>query len=95
MSIDAKTVCRVAKLARIRLDDTEVEKAAGQLTRIFDWIEQLQEVDTEGVPEMTGVGEYTLRMRDDVVTDGNIQEDILSNAPKSEFGCFVVPKMVE
>jgi len=95
MSIDKKTVTKVAKLARIRLSEQEVEKASNQLTRIFDWIEQLESVNTDDVTEMTGVGDYTLRMRRDIVRDGGIKDAVLENAPEKAFDCYVVPKVIE
>lgn len=99
MSIDNETVKKIAKLARINVTDDEVKNTADQLTKIFDWIEQLQEVNTDNVPEMAGVGNYTLRSRKDEIstngTGGNIQDKVLSNSPAKEFGCYVVPKVVE
>lgn len=93
--MDLATITKVAKLARIRLSDEEKNAYAKELTQIFNWIEQLGEVDTEGVAQMTSVANMTLPMRRDEITDGNRQEDILSNAPQSEYGCFAVPKVVE
>lgn len=87
---------KVAKLARISISDAEVEKFSSEITNIMDWIDQLSEVDTEGVEPIAGVGGYTLRGREeDKVTDGGIQDKVLSNAPKSKFGCYVVPKVVD
>lgn len=95
MTINTKTVEKIAKLSRIRLSVEEQEKYAGELGAIFDWVEQLQEVDTKDVPPMAGVGEYSLRMREDVVTGGNRKEEVLANAPETAFDCYVVPKVVE
>lgn len=95
MSIDANTVRKIAKLSRIALSDDETTHMAGELSSIFSWIEQLQQVNTDGIPEMAGVGNYTLRPREDVVNDGNIKDDVLANAPESAFDCYVVPKVVE
>jgi len=93
--MDQATVAKTAKLARIRLSEEEQSRLAGDLSNILDWIEQLDEVNTDGVAQMTSVVERGLPMREDTVNDGNIQEKILSNAPSSEYGCFAVPKVVE
>ena len=95
MSIDTKTVEKIARLARIRMSDTEKEKYANELNGIMQWIEQLQEVDTDGVEPLTSVVDMELFKREDEVTDGNIQEKILANAPENAEGFFVVPKVVE
>lgn len=96
MSIDEKTVRRVAKLARLSLPEERVAPMAGELNAIMAWIEQLNEVDVEGVAPMTSAVEgLSLPMREDVVTDGGNPERVLKNAPKSEDGFFVVPKVVE
>lgn len=95
MSIDSATVKKIAKLSRIRIEDSELSGYAQEITGILNWIEQLQEVNTDGVPEMTGAGENTLRMRADKVTDGGIKDDVLKNAPVAEFDCYAVPKVVE
>ncbi len=93
--MDKKTVAKVAHLARIRLTEEEQDRYAGELSRIFEWIEQLSEVNTDNVPQMTSVASMTLPMRRDEVTDGNRREDILGNAPKQAFDCFAVPKVIE
>ena len=96
MTIDAATVRKVARLARIAQPEETLEKLAGELNGIMAWIEQLGEVDTDGVEPMTSAVEgLSLPMRDDVVTDGDNPERVLKNAPKSEDGFFVVPKVVE
>ena len=96
MSIDEKTVRRVAKLARLSLPEERVKPMAGELNAIMAWIEQLNEVDVEGVEPMTSAVEgLALPMRDDVVTDGGDSQRVLANAPKAEDGFFVVPKVVE
>ena len=95
MSIDAATVRRVARLARIAVPEARLEPLAKELTGIIDWIEQLNEVDTEGVEPMTSCVAVSLPMREDKVTDGNKAADVLSNAPRSVGGFFVVPKVVE
>ncbi|MDX1950245.1 MAG: Asp-tRNA(Asn)/Glu-tRNA(Gln) amidotransferase subunit GatC [Rickettsiales bacterium] len=94
--INNKDVLKIAKLARIELTEGEVEKYSKDLSNIFHMIDELNEVNTDGVPEMAGVGGYTLRLRDnDIIADGNIREAVIANAPKSQFGCFVVPKVVD
>ncbi len=95
MSIDKAVISKIAKLSRIKLKNGEDEKIAGELSGIFDWIEQLQEVDTKNISPMAGVGDYTLRSRADIINDGNIKDDVLANAPTSEFDCYVVPKVVD
>lgn len=95
MQMDEKTVTKIAKLARIRVRDDEKAHYANELSTIFKWIEQLQEVNTDGVPIMTSVVEAALPMRKDVVTDGGYVRDVLANAPKSDFDSFVVPKVVD
>jgi aspartyl-tRNA(Asn)/glutamyl-tRNA(Gln) amidotransferase subunit C len=95
MSLDEATVARIAKLARIRIDPEKRQALASELSNILDWIEQLNEVDTDDVPPMTSVGEMTLALRQDEVTDGDKVEKILANAPEQQDGHFVVPKVVE
>ena len=95
MSIDAATVKKVARLARIKVEDAELEPLAAELSGILTWIEQLNEVDTEGVAPMASTEAVTLPMRDDVVTDGGSAAPVLANAPKADRGFFVVPKVVE
>jgi len=95
MSIDEKTVRKVAKLARLALPEERVAPMAKELNGIMAWIEQLNEVDVDGVEPMTTPVAMTLPMRDDVVSDGNIRDQVLANAPKTEDGFFVVPKVVE
>jgi len=95
MSVDPATVRHIAKLARIAVSDEEVAAFAPELSNILGWIEQLQEVDVEGVAPMTAVIPNTLRLRDDVVTDGGRQSEILANAPAAEHGFFAVPKVIE
>jgi len=95
MAIDAATVKKVARLARIRVADAELEPLAGELSGILAWIEQLNEVDTEGVQPMASTEAVSLPMREDVVTDGGDPAMILANAPKADRNFFVVPKVVE
>ena len=95
MSVDTNTVRHIARLARIAVSDAEVEALAPELSNILGWIEQLQEVDVAGVAPMTAVIPNTLRLRDDVVTDGGIRGDVLANAPVAEHGFYAVPKVIE
>lgn len=95
MAIDAATVRKVAKLARIREPEERLESLAKELNGILAWIEQLGEVDTDGVEPMTSAVAATLPMREDVVTDGGDPARVLANAPKSAGGFFIVPKVVE
>ncbi len=95
MSVDDNTVRKIAKLARIAIEEDKVPNLASELNGILGWIEMLNEVDVEGVEPMTSAVSITLPMRKDEVTDGDKQDAILKNAPKSDSGFFVVPKSVE
>jgi len=95
MSVDAATVRRIAHLARIAVADDEVEHLRGELNAILAFVEQLSEVDVEGVEPMTSVIPMEMKKRRDEVTDGGIPDDILKNAPAAQDGFFVVPKVVE
>lgn len=95
MSIDESTAARVAKLARIRVEDDALPALAGEFNTILGFIEQLNEVDVEGVEPMTSVTPMRLKRRQDVVTDGNQQDKVLANAPDAREGFFAVPKVVE
>ena len=95
MSVDAATVRRIAHLARIAVAEDEVEHLRGELNAILAFVEQLSEVDVDGVEPMTSVTPMRLKMRDDVVTDGGIAADIVRNAPATEDNFFMVPKVVE
>lgn len=95
MSVDAATVKRIGRLARIRIEDGEVEAYASELNAILGFVEQLGEVNVDGVTPMTSVTPMTLRRREDKVTDGGYPEKVVSNAPISEDNFFVVPKVVE
>lgn len=95
MSVDAPTVRRIASLARIAVNDAEVEALVPELNNILSWIEQLGEVDTSAVEPMTAVIPNRLRLREDRVTDGDIRDAVLANAPAPEHGFFGVPKVIE
>ena len=95
MSVDAATVKRIARLARIRIEDEEVAAYQDELNAILGFVEQLGEVDVAGVEPMTSVTPMRLRRRDDEVTDGGYPERIVANAPLTEDNFFMVPKVVE
>jgi aspartyl-tRNA(Asn)/glutamyl-tRNA(Gln) amidotransferase subunit C len=95
MAIDAATVRKVAKLARLREDEARLEPLAKELSAIIEWIEQLDAVDVEGVEPMASAVNAKLPLREDVVTEGGDASKVLANAPRSEKGFFVVPKVVE
>ncbi len=95
MSVDADTVRRVAHLARIAVAEEEVAPLQGELNAILAFVEQLAEVNVEGIEPMTSVTPMAMKMRADEVTDGNIADDILANAPAREDHYFLVPKVVE
>ncbi|MDP3418286.1 Asp-tRNA(Asn)/Glu-tRNA(Gln) amidotransferase subunit GatC [Falsiroseomonas sp.] len=98
MSLDTATIRRIASLARIRLDESEVQQAQAEINGILGWIEQLQEVDTDGVEPMAGgspVAQAKARLRRDVVTDGGQADAVLANAPDRQGQYFGVPKVVE
>jgi aspartyl-tRNA(Asn)/glutamyl-tRNA(Gln) amidotransferase subunit C len=93
--IDREQVLHIAKLARLTLREQEVPAITEQLVKILGHIEQLREVDTEGVEPLETVVDQKLRLRDDVVTDGNIRDKVLANAPEAQHGFFAVPKVIE
>ncbi|MEP1200919.1 Asp-tRNA(Asn)/Glu-tRNA(Gln) amidotransferase subunit GatC [Tateyamaria sp.] len=95
MSIDESTAARVAKLARIKVEPERLPALAAEFNTILGFIEQLSEVDVDGVEPMTSVTPQRLKRREDVVTDGSQQEAVLTNAPDAREGFFAVPKVVE
>ncbi len=95
MSLDKEAVKKVASLARIRMDDEQLEAMVPQLSKIIGFVEQLAEVDTDNVEPLANVVDITLQLRDDVVNDGDCVDKVLKNAPESTQGYFVVPKVVE
>ncbi|KAB0570635.1 MULTISPECIES: Asp-tRNA(Asn)/Glu-tRNA(Gln) amidotransferase subunit GatC [Brucella] len=95
MSVDISTVKRVAHLARIAVSEDEAARMTGELNAILGFVEQLNEVDIEGVEPMTSVTPMKMRLREDAVTDGNIANAVVANAPVTEDNFFVVPKVVE
>ena len=95
MSIDLQTVKKIASLSRISVTDAEAEAMVPELNNFLGWVEQLGEVDVTGVQPMTAVIPNHQRLRDDVVTDGNVRDKVLANAPQAEHGFFAVPKVIE
>ena len=95
MSVSSEQVRHIAKLARIGMTDAEIEALVPELNNILGWVEQLGEVNTDGVEPLTAVIDQKLRLRDDVVNDGNIRDDVLKNAPDAQHGFFAVPKVIE
>ena len=95
MAVDKDTVAGIAKLARIKVDDAQQEALTEELSNILGWIDELGELDTEGVQPMTSVVEVQHSLRKDAVHDGDRQDDILKNAPESKHGYFVVPRVVD
>lgn len=95
MSVDSQTVRKIASLARIAVTDAQVDAMVPELNNILGWIEQLGEVDTSAVAPMTAVIPNSLRLRDDAVTDGDVRDAVLKNAPQAEHGFFAVPKVIE
>ncbi len=95
MSIDQKTVAKIANLSRLKIPAEEQASVAGELNKILDWVEQLNEVDVSGIEPLSSVNDMSLRLRADVVTDGGRPEDILANAPAKTADFFTVPKVVE
>jgi aspartyl-tRNA(Asn)/glutamyl-tRNA(Gln) amidotransferase subunit C len=94
MSVTNEQVRHIARLARIAMSEEELERLVPELNAIIGWVEQLGEVDTDGVEPLTAVIEQKLRLRDDLVTDGNIRDDVLANAPEAQHGFFGVPMVI-
>ena len=95
MSVSSQQVRHIAKLARIGMSDAEIEALVPELNNILGWVEQLGEVDTDGVEPLATVIDLKLRLRNDAVTDGNIRDEVLANAPEAQHGFFAVPKVIE
>ncbi len=95
MSVDSATVRKIASLARIAVSDGEVEAMVPELNNILGWVEQLGEVDTDGIEPLTAVIDIETRLRDDVVDDGDVRDKVLLNAPDAQHGFFAVPKVIE
>ena len=95
MAVDKDTVAKIARLARIRVSEEQQAALAGELSNILGWVEQLNELDTEGVEPMTSVVAMKPPLREDKVTDGGCPDKIMANAPEPAHGFFAVPKVVE
>jgi len=95
MSVTSQQVRHIAKLARIAMSDEELERLVPELNNILGWVEQLSEVNTDGVEPLTAVIDQKLRLREDEVNDGNIRDEVLANAPEAQHGFFAVPKVIE
>ena len=95
MSVSPEQVRHIARLARIAMSDEEIERLVPELNAIIGWVEQLGDVDTDGVEPLATVIDQKLRLRDDMVNDGNIRDDVLANAPEAQHGFFAVPKVIE
>ena len=93
--VDAETVRKIARLSRLHVEEDRLAPLADELNGILGWIEQLGEVDVEGVEPMTSAVDMDAPMRADAITDGNKRDDVLANAPKSDSGFYVVPRSVE
>jgi aspartyl-tRNA(Asn)/glutamyl-tRNA(Gln) amidotransferase subunit C len=95
MSVTNEQVRHIAKLARVAMSDDELDRLLPELNNILGWVEQLGEVNTDGVEPLTAVIDQKLRLRDDAITDGDIRDDVLANAPDAQHGFFAVPKVIE
>ena len=95
MSVSPEQVRHIAKLARIAMTDEELGRLLPELNNILGWVEQLAEVNTDGVEPLTAVIDQKLRLREDAVTEGDRRNDVLANAPEAEHGFFAVPKVIE
>ena len=95
MSVSPEQVRHIANLARIAMSEEELARLVPELNNILGWVEQLAEVNTDGVEPLTAVIDQKLRLRDDAVTDGDCREEVLANAPDAEHGFFAVPKVIE
>lgn len=95
MSVSPEQVRHIAKLARIAMSEEEIERLVPELNNILGWVEQLGEVNTDGVEPLATVIDQKLRLREDAVADGNIRDEVLANAPAAQHGFFAVPKVIE
>lgn len=93
--IDKATVAKIARLARIKIEDDKLDHMAGEISKILAFVEQLDEVNTDNIPPMASVVDAKLKWREDKVSDGGIQDKVLKNAPRAEYGFFAVPKVIE
>lgn len=95
MAIDTQTVKRIAFLSRLKIEDDKIAATEDEFNKILQWVDQLKGVDTENVEPLVSVNENNITMRQDAVTDGNMADEVLANAPLKEYDYFVVPKVVE
>ena len=95
MTIDLKTIKHISKLSRISVDDEKAKKLAGDMNTIFDFIEKLNELNTDNIEPLTSVAETTLKLRIDEIKSGNMREQVLKNSPDENEDFFVVPRVVE
>ena len=95
MAVDTETVKRIAFLSRLKVNDDKIKDTEQEFNNIFNWIEQLNEVNTDNVAPLESVNDFNLTLSDDEITDGNCRDEVLANAPDAEYGYFVVPKVVE
>lgn len=95
MALDSRTVYRIAKLARIQIDDSEVDRYASELSSILEFVEQMNRVDTDDVAPLSHPQDRVLRLREDKVTESNQREQLLASAPAAENGLYLVPKVIE
>ncbi len=95
MAIDRETVRRIAFLSRLKIEDDKIEDTEDEFNKILNWVEQLSEVNTDGVEPLVSVNDTNLTLRQDEVTEGNQAEAVLKNAPQAQYGYFTVPKVVE
>ncbi|MBQ8661471.1 MAG: Asp-tRNA(Asn)/Glu-tRNA(Gln) amidotransferase subunit GatC [Alphaproteobacteria bacterium] len=95
MAIDTQTVKRIAFLSRLKIEDDKIAATEEEFNKILQWVDQLKEVDTAAVEPLVSVNENNITMRRDEVTDGNLADEVLANAPMKEYGYFAVPKVVE
>ena len=95
MSVSPEQIRHIAKLARIAMSDDELDRLVPELNAIIGWVEQLGEVNTDGVEPLATVIDQKLRLREDSVTDGDCRDDVLANAPQAQHGFFAVPKVIE
>lgn len=94
MTIDIKTITKIAKLAHIEVPEADKPHLAAELSSLFNWIEALEEVNTDNVPQLLSVSDTALPWREDNITDGHIRDRVLFNAPAKEYNCFLVPKVI-
>lgn len=95
MAVDSQTVKRIAFLSRLKVEENKIEATKEEFNKILNWIEELNEINTDAVEPLIAVNDTTLRVREDVVASGNCKDEILKNAPAAEYDYFAVPKVVE